>query len=122
MIKKIEERARQLAQLYWSVDVIHDSLSEDFPFAASIRELDGCIAQGVSRDDALMNLEDAKFDYLYSLLEDNLPIPSPIEPCATSTSSGPSYTISEYFANCVADQSSDWIIFNAKKDLLVNHS
>ena len=50
-------------------------------------ELPGCMAQGRTIEDALVNLEEARVDYLASLLEDGLEIPTP-EQVQTVTSGG----------------------------------
>ena len=46
-------------------------------YIAKTLELPGCISQGKTADEALVNLSEAREDYILSLLEDGLPIPQP---------------------------------------------
>ncbi len=46
-------------------------------YLAKAPELEGCFGQGKSVDDAVKSLGEARVDYIYSLLEDNLPVPDP---------------------------------------------
>ena len=82
------EQARELAKLPYSVTVSQDEATDGTPllFVAN-DELKGCMAQGTSIDEALANLEEARIDYLASLLEDGLEIPVP-EQMRTVTSGG----------------------------------
>lgn len=40
-------------------------------------ELEGCTSQGDTPQEALANLEDAREEYIKSLIEDGLPVPLP---------------------------------------------
>jgi predicted RNase H-like HicB family nuclease len=51
---------------------------EDGIFVATCPTLPGCISQGNTRQEALLNLKDAIEGYLYSLQKHNEPIPLPI--------------------------------------------
>jgi predicted RNase H-like HicB family nuclease len=57
-------------------------------YLASHPELFGCMAQGVTIEEAQENLKEATIEYIESLLEDGLDIPQPrIEETITSTGS-----------------------------------
>ncbi len=72
------EEARKFAKLPYSVSVMQDEATDGTPMLlVSNDELPGCMAQGSTIEDALANLEDARVDYLASLLEDGLDIPIP---------------------------------------------
>lgn len=51
---------------------------EDGVFVATVPELPGCISQGKSRKEALVNIQDAAKGYLESLEKHNEPIPPSI--------------------------------------------
>jgi predicted RNase H-like HicB family nuclease len=56
-------------------------------YLAGIPELPGCMSHGSTAKEALLNLEDAKAEYLTLLEEQGLPIPEPdAEPAYTSVS------------------------------------
>lgn len=44
-------------------------------YVAVDADLDGCMADGLSADEAIANLNDARVDFIYFLLEDGLPVP-----------------------------------------------
>lgn len=52
---------------------------EDGVFVAECPVLPGCISQGNTRNEALINIQDAIKGYLESLKKHNEPIPPPIE-------------------------------------------
>jgi predicted RNase H-like HicB family nuclease len=47
-------------------------------YFAACQDLPGCLAQGQTPQEARQDLQAARFDYIYSLLEDGLPIPGTI--------------------------------------------
>ena len=51
---------------------------EDGVFVAECPVLPGCISQGKTRDEAIVNIRDAIQGYLHSLEKHNEPIPSPV--------------------------------------------
>jgi predicted RNase H-like HicB family nuclease len=55
-------------------------------YVAASPELDGCIAQGDTEEEAEANLRMARVDYIESLLEDGLPVPDPQMPQTITTS------------------------------------
>ncbi len=52
---------------------------EDGNYLVQCPSLPGCISEGKSRDEALVNIKDAIQGYLASLKKHNEPIPPPIE-------------------------------------------
>jgi predicted RNase H-like HicB family nuclease len=53
-------------------------MDEDGIFVAECPSLPGCISQGKTRDEALLNIKDAAKGYLESLKKHNEPIPPSI--------------------------------------------
>lgn len=51
---------------------------EDGVFSANVPSLPGCISQGNSRNEALVNIKEAMEAYIESLTKHNEPIPPPI--------------------------------------------
>jgi antitoxin HicB len=51
---------------------------EDGKFIASCPTLPGCVSDGSTRDEALVNMKDAMEGYLTSLSKSGDPIPAPI--------------------------------------------
>lgn len=52
---------------------------EDGFFVAECPSLPGCISQGKTREEAIVNIQDAIKGYIESLKEHDEPIPPPIE-------------------------------------------
>jgi len=78
MDEKLMEQARQLAKLPYSVSITQDEATDGTPLLLLEHdELKGCMAQGKTMDEAMANLDDARVDYIYSLLEDGQEIPVP---------------------------------------------
>jgi len=48
---------------------------EDGYFVAECPSLPGCISQGKTRDEAIVNIKEAIQGYMTALKEDNLPVP-----------------------------------------------
>jgi predicted RNase H-like HicB family nuclease len=85
-------QAEKLSELPYTVEVALDETTDGEPvYLARVPELEGCIAQGRTMDDALESLREAKADYITSLLEDgvNVPLPSAL---ASITATGSSAT------------------------------
>jgi predicted RNase H-like HicB family nuclease len=75
------KRAEHLADRPYLVEVVKGETTDDQPiYLARSPELEGCLAQGETIDDAIQSLREARVDYIYSLLEDNLPVPDPTPP------------------------------------------
>ncbi len=51
---------------------------EDGIFVAEVPSLPGCISQGKTRDEAVLNIKEAIHTYIESLEKHNEPIPLPI--------------------------------------------
>ena len=80
MNNELWQKAEEIAAKKYAVIVTEDKDSTGQPiFLAKTPELYGCMAQGSSPQDAKANLKDARIDYIYSLLEDNLKIPEPTQ-------------------------------------------
>ena len=80
-------RAKEIVALPYSIDVVEDETTTGhLIYVARITELDGCIAQGQTIQEALRSLREAAIDYVVSLLEDGAPIPSPSSPVTASSS------------------------------------
>jgi len=79
MNQELREKAKQLSYQNYEFKVEEDVLSDGSPiFLASNPELEGCKSQGRTIDEAIFNLAQARIDYIYSLLEDDLPVPEPV--------------------------------------------
>ncbi len=89
---KNRKKAEELAALNWTVCVIADNLSDGHPVYVAYPmalEMDGCMAQGATREEAISNLEDCLANYIEFMLDDGLPIPIPVKTISESTSAGP---------------------------------
>ncbi len=58
---------------------IHIEQDEDGMFIAECPSLPGCISQGATRSEAILNIQEAIEGYLESLRKHNEPIPPSIE-------------------------------------------
>ena len=84
----LRKEAERLAAGGYNVQFIKDETTSGQPIYVAISpELEGCIAQGETIDDALASLHKARVDYIQSLLEDGLPVPEPQSIPTTTTSS-----------------------------------
>lgn len=54
-------------------------------FLAIHPELIGCMAQGITVEEAVGNLKEVTYEYILSLLEDRVPIPVPSSKLTTTT-------------------------------------
>ena len=80
MNKKTQARAQELANRPYTVRMTKDVTTEDEPiYLASNPELPGCQAQGKTIEEAVKELDDARVDYIASLLEDGLSVPGPAQ-------------------------------------------
>jgi predicted RNase H-like HicB family nuclease len=78
MNEKLLKEAKKLANQNYPVIVSKDKVSTgETIFLAKNPDLTGCMAQGNSIEEALESLVDARVDYIYSLLEDEMDVPSP---------------------------------------------
>ena len=78
MDKKKLQEAKKMAKKNYTIVVSEAILSDGKKsYMAKNIELFGCMAQGTTINEALQNLEEARVDYIYSSLEDNIDIPEP---------------------------------------------
>jgi len=82
-------RAGVLATRGYKVEFERDELLDGSSVVVAINpELPGCLAQGTIPEEALEELKEARQVYIYSLLEDDLPVPEPEPEIAASSVSG----------------------------------
>lgn len=81
--RELEKKALELSRQPYSIEYEVDE-TVDGKKVNVLRhpELYGCMAQGFTIEEALKELEEVRYEYLLSILEDGLPVPSPM---ATST-------------------------------------
>jgi predicted RNase H-like HicB family nuclease len=78
MSENLRERAIQLAaRSYLRVVLRDDTLSEEPLYVALNPELDGCMAQGETVEEAENYLDEFRVDYIEHLLKNDLPVPDP---------------------------------------------
>ena len=78
MNASLREQAKQLAARPYTVKVVRDNSDpEEVLYLALNPELDGCMAQGMSIEEAEENLNEFRVDYIEHLLEHKLPVPYP---------------------------------------------
>jgi predicted RNase H-like HicB family nuclease len=88
-------KAETLAERPYFVKVVQDETTDgEKAWFASNPELEGCFGQGMSKEEAEINLKEARIDYIQSLLEDNLPVPIPQTIATTTSSDSETFTIS----------------------------
>ena len=78
MTNDLRAQAEKLAAEPYTIELLKDeTVDGKTVFVASHPELPGCMAQGVDIAEAIENLGSAAVEYIMSLLEDGLPVPSP---------------------------------------------
>ena len=88
----LRNQAEMLGNRVYTIHVLKDLTTDGDPvFLAFSPELEGCMGQGLSREEAIESLREARIDYIQSLIEDNLPVPEP-QTYQTNTTSGSSAT------------------------------
>lgn len=86
MNENLREQARKLAARPYTVKVVvDDSVSDEPLYLALNPELEGCMAQGETIEQAKAYLEEFRVNYIEHLLKHGLPVPDPA-PVATVTS------------------------------------
>jgi len=90
--EQLWREAERLAARGYDIATYRESLSNgNEVIIAKHPELPGCIAHGATVEGALADLREARTEYIYSLLEDRLPVPSP-RGIATGTIANKEYT------------------------------
>ena len=83
--KTIQEKAIELSQLGYTVELLRDKTTDgDYIYLARNPELEGCMAQGLTEEEALQNLEEVRVEHIEHLLEYKFPVPTP-NPVKTSS-------------------------------------
>ena len=78
MNEKMLENAKRLAARPYQIRIFADETTDGDPgYYAMIPELPGCVSDGATVEEAKKNLEAAKVDFIYFLLQDGLTIPEP---------------------------------------------
>jgi predicted RNase H-like HicB family nuclease len=78
MDKKILTKAKEYSKRGYSITIQLDHTSDgENLFFAHCEELEGCMAQGKTMEEAYQNMIVAIEDFIYYLLEDEMPIPEP---------------------------------------------
>ncbi len=84
---KLEEQAEKLADKQYSIGIMLDeTVDGKRVYLVSHPQLPGCMAEGDTISEAMDNLKDARIEYILSLLEDELPVPSPLSGTAETAS------------------------------------
>ena len=79
----LRERAKQLAIQPYTIRILADNSVDNEPLYLALNpELEGCVAQGETPEEAVANLNEFRIDYLEHLLEHGLRVP---EPASTAT-------------------------------------
>lgn len=95
---KLEEQAEKLADKPYSIDIMLDeTVDGKRVYLVSNPQLPGCMAQGDTIGEAVDNLKDARIEYILSLLEDELPVPSPLSGTAETASTSGVVSYSDEF-------------------------
>ena len=78
MNEKLWEQATRLAARQYDISIEQDELSNGATiYLFKHPELPGCKAQGKTINEAKANLDEARADYIYALLEMGLAVPEP---------------------------------------------
>lgn len=72
------EEAKRLAALPYSIEYDIDDLTDGTTVVTAYHpELPGCMSDGMTKEEAVINLADARLMYIEHLLEFNVPVPEP---------------------------------------------
>jgi predicted RNase H-like HicB family nuclease len=78
MDENLLKQAKEFAERNYRLSVFVDKLTNGQAiYMAKNPELNGCMAQGVTIEEAINNLDDARVDYIYDSLENGNPVPEP---------------------------------------------
>lgn len=79
MMNNLHQEAIRLANRPYTTIVFLDKTTDgDSIYVALNPELEGCVSQGNTPDEARQNLTEARIDFIFFLLEDGLQIPEPM--------------------------------------------
>jgi len=89
MKKNLRAEAEKLANRPYRFVVSQDETTDGkSAYAALVVELNDCIGHGNTEQQAIADASSAAIDYIESLLEEELPVPMPLQMMAISFSSG----------------------------------
>ncbi len=75
---KTKDHAAELAARAYFLFMFRDKTTDDdYIYVARNPEINGCIAQGETMEEAQENLNEVRADLIQHLLEHNLPVPEP---------------------------------------------
>jgi predicted RNase H-like HicB family nuclease len=78
MMSDLQAMAQECASRPYLTVVLRDETTDGDPiYVAMNPELEGCIAQGDTPDEARQNLSETRIDFIRYMLEDDVPIPEP---------------------------------------------
>jgi predicted RNase H-like HicB family nuclease len=93
--------AKEISEKPYSIAVYEDeTTSGGSIILVTHPELEGCMAQGKTLQEAIDELQSVTIEYIASLLEDGLPIP---EPMVTSTQAAPDVYEDSYEPESIPD-------------------
>ena len=76
--KSLRDIAIEVSKMGYTIELLRDKTTDgDYIYLAVNPELEGCMAQGETPEEAVANLEEVRVDYFEHLLEFDLPIPGP---------------------------------------------
>ena len=71
MNKELLNKAKILSKQEYKITISTEKLSDGrVVYMANNPDLEGCMAQGFTEEEAISNLEEARIDYIYDALED----------------------------------------------------
>ena len=85
MAKTLQEQATVISKLAYTVELLRDKTTDgDYIYLARNPELEGCMAQGLTEEEAISNLDEVRVEHIEHLLEHHLPVPIPNHAVASS--------------------------------------
>jgi predicted RNase H-like HicB family nuclease len=85
--ENLRSEAEILASRPYLIDLKRDETTDGMPIYLAINpELPGCMAQGATTSEAISNLEEARIEFIQSLLADGLEVPFPARQVADTES------------------------------------
>jgi predicted RNase H-like HicB family nuclease len=88
MSEQTRELAKTLALRPYIVEIRQDETTDGEPVYLALNpELNGCLGQGKSIEEALSDLDSARIDFIESMLDDGLTVPDPFGMTTTGSQS-----------------------------------